>query len=177
MSRAQDETLEFQPDEGFALGLDAEDSLAGFRSRFHLPRAADGRPLLYFTGNSLGLQPVGVAQALQRELDDWARLAVDAHFKGASPWYSYHELLREPVARLVGAVPREVVMMNGLTVNLHLMLVSFYRPQGSRNKILMEDCAFPSDTYAVQTQLRYHGQDPAESLIVAVSPSLSSCLT
>ncbi len=167
MSKARDETLEFQPDENFAQGLDAQDSLAGFRSRFHLPRAADGRPLLYFTGNSLGLQPVGVAQAIQRELDDWARLAVDAHFKGASPWYSYHELLREPAARLLGALPAEVVMMNGLTVNLHLMLVSFYRPQGSRNKILMEDCAFPSDTYAVQTQLRYHGQDPAESLIVA----------
>ncbi len=132
-----------------------------------MPRAADGRPLVYLAGNSLGLQPVGVAQAIQRELDDWARLAVDAHFKAASPWYSYHEPLREPAARLVGALPTEVVMMNGLTVNLHLMLVSFYRPQGPRNKILMEDCAFPSDTYAVQTQLRYHGQDPADALIVA----------
>jgi kynureninase len=160
-------TCEFQPEEDFALRLDREDSLAGFRSRFHMPRAADGRPLVYLAGNSLGLQPVGVAQAIQRELDDWARLAVDAHFKAASPWYSYHEPLREPAARLVGALPTEVVMMNGLTVNLHLMLVSFYRPQGPRNKILMEDCAFPSDTYAVQTQLRYHGQDPADALIVA----------
>ena len=159
---------EFQAGENFARGLDAEDPLARFRAQFHLPRAADGRALLYFAGNSLGLQPLGVARAVRAELDDWARLAVEAHFDGKSPWFSYHELLREPAARLVGAKSAEVVMMNGLTVNLHLMLVSFYRPQGSRNKILMEDCAFPSDTYAVQTQLRYHGQDPATSLIADV---------
>ena len=161
--------MEFRPEEKFARELDAQDPLAGFRSRFHLPRAGDGSPLLYFAGNSLGLQPTGVAEAIRDELDDWAQLAVDAHFRGKSPWYSYHELLREPAARLVGANPAEVVMMNGLTVNLHLMLVSFYRPQGERTKILMEDCAFPSDTYAVQTQLHYHGQDPDDSLIVATA--------
>lgn len=160
-------SLEFQSEETFARGLDEQDPLAGFRERFHRPRTASGEPLLYFAGNSLGLQPTGVAEAIRQELDDWARLAVRGHFDAASPWFSYHELLREPSARLVGALPQEVVMMNGLTVNLHLLMVSFYRPQGERTKILMEDCAFSSDTYAVRTQLRYHGQDPAESLIVA----------
>ena len=153
-------SLEFRPDEGFARSLDEHDPLARFRARFHLPRRRDGSTALYFAGNSLGLQPVGVAGAVERELDDWAALGVEAHFEGRTPWYSYHEVLREPLARLVGAGPSEVVAMNGLTVNLHLMLVTFYRPTAERHKILMEDCAFPSDTYAARSQLRFHGHDP-----------------
>lgn len=158
----------FRPDEDQALRLDAEDPLAGYRRRFHMPRRGEAEAV-YFAGNSLGLQPVGTDALLRRELDDWATLAVDAHFQGDSPWYSYHEQLREPLARLVGAHPDEVVVMNGLTVNLHLMLVSFYRPTTSRYKILMEDCAFPSDTYAARTQLRYHGHDPDAGLVVAAA--------
>jgi len=161
------DSIEFRPDEAFARQLDDEDPLAGFRERFRFPCREDGRPVLYFTGNSLGLQPVGAVEAVQEEMEAWARLAVDAHFKSDAPWYSYHELLREPLARLVGAEPDEVVAMNSLTVNLHLMLVSFYRPTSSRYKILMEDCAFPSDSYAARSQLRHHGYDPADGLIVA----------
>jgi len=108
--------------------------------------------------------PREVPSLLERELDDWAKLAVEAHFKGKTPWYSYHEVFREVGARLVGALPREVVMMNGLTVNLHLMMVSFYRPTARRHGVLMEDSAFPSDTYAVKSQIRCHGYDPARSL-------------
>ena len=161
--------FEFQPDEALAHRLDEQDSLAGLRAQFRMPLRPDGRPLCYFTGNSLGLQPDGVAAAVQHELDQWARLGVGAHFDGDAPWFSYHELLREPLARLVGAEPDEVVAMNSLTVNLHLMLVSFFRPTPERSKILIEDNAFPSDTYAAQTQLRHHGHDPARNLIVARS--------
>jgi len=157
---------EFRPDEAYASALDVADPLASYRSRFHMPRGDDGEPVVYFAGNSLGLQPVDAAGIVERELDDWARLAVDAHFDGDSPWYAYHGLLRESGARLVGAKPDEIIWMNGLTVNLHLMMVSFYRPTQARHKILMEDCAFPSDTYAARTQLRFHGHDPDESLIV-----------
>ena len=158
---------EFQPDEEFALGLDAEDALAAFRARFHLPRGRDGGPAIYFNGNSLGLQPTDATEWVNRELEDWGRLAVDAHFEGRTPWYSYHEVFRESAARLVGARPGEAVMMNGLTVNLHLMMVSFYRPTAERYKILIEDSAFPSDVYAVKSQLRYHGHDPSDALLVA----------
>jgi kynureninase len=168
-SEHPDRPLDFEPGEALARRLDDEDPLAAFRTRFHLPRRPAGDSVLYFTGNSLGLQPTGAAAEVQRELDRWARQAVDAHFDGDAPWLSYHELLREPLGRLVGAQPDEVVAMNGLTVNLHLMLVTFYRPTAARAKILMEDCAFPSDTYAVKTQLRHHGYDPADTLIVARS--------
>ena len=164
---ARDTLPEFRPDEELARRLDAEDPLASFRSRFIFPRRAGGEPAIYLTGNSLGLQPVGVAEAVQAELDAWASHAVDGHFAGDAGWFAYHELLREPFARLVGAEPDEVVAMNSLTVNLHLMLVSFYRPTATRYKILMEDCAFPSDTYVAQTQLRHHGHDPRDGLIVA----------
>ncbi len=160
-------TGEFRTDEGFAHALDEADPLAVFRQRFHCPRLDDGSRSVYFAGNSLGLQPGGVTEAVGRELHDWARLAVDGHFEGSTPWYSYHEIFREPLARLVGAEPDEVVLMNGLSVNLHLMFVSFYRPDRRRYKILMEDTAFPSDTYAVKSQIRFHGYDPADALIVA----------
>ncbi len=159
-------TASFQPDEAFARRLDAEDPLAGYRDRFLIPRRRDGRPVIYFAGNSLGLQPKAVRPLIDQELKDWADLGVDGHFSGKTPWYSYHEVLREPAAGLVGARPGEVVMMNSLTVNLHLMMVSFYRPTSARYKILIEEPCFPSDLYAVKTQLRYHGYDPAEALLV-----------
>jgi kynureninase len=159
----------FRPDARLARRLDDEDPLASFRSRFHRPRQPDGRPTVYFAGNSLGLQPEGALEAVQNEMQLWREHAVGGHFQGDAPWFSYHELLREPFARLVGARSDEVVAMNSLTVNLHLMMVSFYRPTERRYKILMEDTAFPSDTYAVRTQLRHHGHDPDDALIVVRS--------
>ncbi|MCP4246842.1 MAG: kynureninase [bacterium] len=158
---------DYQPDESFARQLDAEDPLRAERDGFHIPTGPDGTPVIYFCGNSLGLQPKGVSAMLDQELRDWAELGVDAHFEGQTPWYSYHEVFRETGARLVGAEPGEVVMMNSLTVNLHLMMVSFYRPTAQRYKILIDGPTFPSDTYAVKTQLVHHGRDPAEALIVA----------
>ena len=157
----------FRPEESFARELDERDRLRSCRERFHIPLRANGAPLVYFAGNSLGLQPKTVRGLVERELEDWAALAVEAHHKGRTPWYSYHEVFRETGARLVGALPGEVVMMNSLTVNLHLLLVTFYRPTRERHRILIEDRAFPSDAYAVQTQLRYHGYDPGEALVVA----------
>jgi kynureninase len=157
----------YRPDEDWARQADAEDSLAEFRSRFRIPRDDEGRALVYFCGNSLGLQPIEADTLVRQELDAWARLAVDAHFDARSPWYTYHEQFREVGARLVGGVTGEVVMMNSLTVNLHLMMVSFFRPTADRHKILIEDCAFPSDRYAVQSQLEFHGYDPREALVVA----------
>src|SRR6266568_8624417 len=159
--------MTFSADEAFACQLDAEDPLGHFRERFHLPIGADGKPLIYFAGNSLGLMPKAARKIVELELDDWAKLAVDAHLDGATPWYSYHETLREPIARLVGAQPNEVICMNSLTVNLHLMMATFYRPPKSRFKILMEEPAFPSDTYAIKTQIVHHGLDPKEALILA----------
>jgi kynureninase len=153
--------------EAAARRLDAADPLATYRSQFDLPRGPDGAALVYFCGNSLGLQPKAVRSIVEQELADWARLAVDAHFRGATPWYSYHEVFRESGARLVGARPGEVVMMNGLTVNLHLMMVSFYRPQARRCKVLVDWPAFPSDLYAVQTHLASRGIDPAEAILTA----------
>ncbi|MEN8144414.1 MAG: kynureninase [Gemmatimonadota bacterium] len=156
---------EFEAGEAFALALDHEDSLRGFRERFHIPPGPDGKPSAYFCGNSLGLQPRAAAGTVAQELEDWANLAVDGHFDARRPWYPYHEQFRAPLGRLVGALPHEVVAMNTLTVNLHLMMVSFFRPAGARTKILIESPAFPSDRYAVQTQLRHHGIDPADGLL------------
>ncbi len=156
----------FEPHEDYARKLDAADPLARFRDRFHIPKRADGRDAVYLAGNSLGLQPKTVRPLIEQELQDWADLAVDAHFQAKTPWYTYHEVLRESAARLVGADPGEVVMMNSLTANLHLMMVSFYRPTPERHKIVIENAAFPSDTYAVKSQLRHHGFDPEDALIV-----------
>src|SRR5256886_5378655 len=160
-------TMTFSVDEEFAQQLDAEDPLHSFRDRFHLPLGNNGEPLIYFAGNSLGLMPKMAKQIVEQELDDWATLGVEAHLKGKTPWYSYHETLREPAARLVGAQPIEVICMNSLTVNLHLMMATFYRPTKSRFKILMEDPAFPSDTYAIKTQITHHGLSAKEALILA----------
>ncbi len=160
-------TMTFSTHEDFALELDREDSLRDFRKKFYLPLGKDGKPLIYFAGNSLGLMPKAARQIVEEELDNWARLGVDAHHATGTPWYSYHEALREPTARLVGAKPLEVICMNSLTVNLHLMMATFYRPTKSRFKILMEDPAFPSDTYAIKTQIAHHGLDPKDALILA----------
>src|SRR6266480_1443507 len=159
--------MKFSTDEDFALQLDAEDPLRHFREIFHLPLGKDGKPVIYFAGNSLGLMPKSARQIVEEELDNWATLGVDAHHATGTPWYSYHEALREPTARLVGAKPLEVICMNSLTVNLHLMMATFYRPTKSRFKILMEDPAFPSDTYAIKTQIAHHGLDPKDALILA----------
>ena len=160
-------TNSFSTDEKLALQLDAEDSLRQFREKFHLPLGQNGKPLIYLAGNSLGLMPKAARKIVEQELDDWAKLAVDAHLKAATPWYSYHETLREPMARLVGAKSNEVICMNSLTVNLHLMMATFYRPTKSRFKILMEEPAFPSDTYAIKTQIVHHGFDPKDALVLA----------
>ena len=157
----------FFADETFAREMDAQDPLRDFRDHFYLPLGKDGKPLIYFAGNSLGLMPKSVRQIAEEELDNWAKFGVDAHHAAGTPWYSYHEALREPVARLVGAQPIEVICMNSLTVNLHLMMATFYRPTKSRFKVLMEDPAFPSDTYAIKTQIAHHGLDPKDALILA----------
>jgi len=160
------EAAPFTLDETAARRLDADDPLRGFRERFAFPLRPDGTPPIYFVGNSLGLMPLDARKAVEQELDAWATLGVEAHWKAATPWVSYHEVFRESGARLVGAVPGEVVMMNSLTVNLHLMLATFYQPTDGRVAIAMEANAFPSDTYAVQSHLRQRGQDPARHLKV-----------
>jgi len=151
--------------ESTALDLDARDPLPSLRDRFHLPTDETGRDVAYFCGNSLGLQPRAVQHDVIVELEDWRSLAVRAHLEGRNPWYSYHEQFRAPGAAIVGGQPHEVVFMNGLTTNLHLLMVTFFRPDGQRRKILMEEPAFSSDRYAIETQLRVHGLDPAECLI------------
>jgi kynureninase len=166
----------YQAEESFAHRQDAADPLRHFREQFHIPRRADGRPVLYFCGHSLGLQPRGVRALIEGELDAWARLGVEGHFQGEHPWYSYHENFRDTGARLVGAQPGEVIFMNSLTVNLHLMMMSFYRPTASRYRILMDRPAFPSDLYALQSQFRHHGHDPAKGLLLARSEDLESLL-
>ena len=150
----------------YARGLDAADEMTRFRERFHIPRTADGKEARYFCGNSLGLMPRGVSADVEVELEDWKNLAVGGHLRGRNPWFPYHEQFREPGARLVGAIPSEVVFMNTLTVNLHLLLASFYRPISGRFKILCEAPAFPSDTYALRSQARWHGYDPDEAILV-----------
>src|SRR5437879_1804000 len=160
-------SMTFSADENFANQLDAEDPLRQVRDKFHLPLGKDGKPLIYFAGNSLGLMPKAARQIADQELDDWAKLGVGAHLEAKTPWYTYYEPLREPTARMVGAKPVEVICMNSLTVNLHLMMATFYRPTKSRFKILMEEPAFPSDTYAIKTQIAHHGLDPRDALTLA----------
>jgi kynureninase len=160
-------SMTFSAEEEFAKQLDAEDPFCSFRDKFHLPLDKDGKPFIYFAGNSLGLMPKPAREVVDQELEDWAKLGVDAHLGATTPWYTYHEPLREPTARMVGAKPVEVICMNSLTVNLHLMMATFYQPTKSRFKILMEDPAFPSDTYAIKTQIAHHGLDPKDALVLA----------
>lgn len=160
--------MNFQNTLDFARSLDAQDPLRHYRERFFFPKHHDGTDVLYFCGNSLGLQPHSVRPALLAELDHWAGHGVEGHFRGERPWMHYHKFLTEQAARLVGALPHEAVVMNTLTVNLHLMMVSFYRPDRQRFKIVMEGGAFPSDQYAVESQVRLHGFDPAEAIVELV---------
>lgn len=145
--------------------LDRADPLAPIRARFAIPRDGAGRDLVYFCGNSLGLQPTAAADAVDREMRVWRELAVAGHFRGPQPWVRYEEPLRENMAQLIGAHADEVAIMNALTVNLHLLLASFYRPSGRRTKIVIEAHAFPSDRYAVAGQARWHGLDPDETIV------------
>lgn len=149
----------------YAIKCDSEDKLSHFRDQFYIPKNKDGDPLIYLCGNSLGLQPKITSEFIQQELDDWANLGVEGHTDGKHPWLMYHEYLTQSMARIVGAKPHEVVMMNSLTVNLHLMMVSFYQPTNKRFKIIVEGDAFPSDKYAVESQLKFHGFDPKDGLI------------
>ncbi|PKA82277.1 kynureninase [Ulvibacter sp. MAR_2010_11] len=156
----------FQNNLEFAKRCDAEDTVADFRNDFHIPKDASGNELIYLCGNSLGLQPKITAQYIQNELKDWATLGVEGHVEGDHPWLPYHEFLAQNMAQLVGAKPNEVVVMNTLTTNLHLMMVSFYQPTKTKFKIIVESDAFPSDKYAVESQLKFHGFDPKEGLLL-----------
>lgn len=156
----------FSGEERWALEQDAADTLSWCRERFELPRDDAGQPLTYLCGNSLGLMPRAARTSVAGVLDDWSRMGVEGHLDAAQPWYSYHEWFRDPLSRVVGAKPDEVVAMNSLTVNLHLMMVSFFRPTPDRFKILIEDAAFPSDTYAVSSHLESRGLEPSEAMIV-----------
>ncbi|MDE2070332.1 MAG: kynureninase [Gammaproteobacteria bacterium] len=156
--------MNFRADAAYAAQLDQDDPLAHYREQFHVPRHADGEEI-YLCGNSLGLQPKTVERYLREELEDWQQLAVKAHFAGRRPWMPYNELLTAKTAHLAGAEPQEVVNMNSLTANLHLMLVSFYRPTKARHRILIERGAFPSDRYAATSQILFHGFDPDTSLV------------
>jgi kynureninase len=148
--------MQFENTLEFAQSLDQQDPLKSFRNEFHFPTFHTNE-VRYFTGNSLGLQPKSTAKYIQEELDDWAKFGVEGHFLSRRPWFSYHENLTEKVAKIVGAKPIEVVVTHSLTTNLHLLMVSFYRPQGKRTKILCEAKAFPSDQYALESQLKMHG--------------------
>ncbi len=149
----------------YAKLMDEQDPLRKYRSQFHLPLQEDGEPYIYMCGNSLGLQPKGTAVAVRRELRDWQNLGVEGHVHGKTPWLPFHESLTEAMANLVGAKPEEVVVMNTLTVNLHLMMASFYRPRGKRRKVMIEADAFPSDKYAVESQIALRGLNREDCLI------------
>jgi len=155
----------FQNTLAFAKQLDVQDPLRNYRSQFHIPKDPGGNEWLYFCGNSLGLQPKITKEYINQELEDWATLGVEGHFEAKNPWMPYHEFLTESMATIVGAKPIEVVVMNTLTTNLHLLMVSFYNPTKTKYKIVIESDAFPSDRYAVESQLKFHGFDAKEGLI------------
>ena len=156
--------MHFENSRQFAQEMDLKDSLATYRNEFHLINH-NGKPCVYLCGNSLGLQPKRVREAIDQELKDWAELGVEGHFRGKNPWLYYHHFLTENAAKIVGALPSEVVIMNNLTANLHLMMVSFYKPTATRYKIMMEGGAFPSDMYAMESQAKHHGLNPADAII------------
>lgn len=156
--------MEFKNTLDFAKSLDAEDKLGTYRDAFIFPKIK-GKEVIYFTGNSLGLQPKRTKGFVDEVMKDWADLAVEGHFHADKPWWDYHERLAEPLAKVVGALPEEVSVMNTLTVNLHLLMVSFYRPTTKRFKIICEEKAFPSDQYMFQSQVRFHGLDPKTAIV------------
>ena len=157
--------IKFETSFDFAIKMDQNDELKSYRDSFHFPVDSNGNKILYFTGNSLGLQPKTTKEAVKQELDDWANFAVEGHFKAKNPWMPYHELLTNDMAEIVGAKPEEVVIMNSLTANLHFLMISFYNPTKKRSKILIESDAFPSDRFAVKSQLKLHSFDPKNDLI------------
>ncbi|MBK8981525.1 MAG: kynureninase [Ignavibacteria bacterium] len=157
--------MNFSNENSYAAEADAKDPLRHFRKKFFIPKQADGSDVIYLAGNSLGLQPQTVREYLEQELKDWAEFAVEGHTKAKNPWLPYHEFLTSQTAKIIGAKNEEVVNMNSLTTNLHLLFVSFYRPEKNKHKILIESNSFPSDYYAVESQIKYHGYDVAESLI------------
>lgn len=148
----------------FAKEMDARDPLLSFRDKFHFPSFHPGG-VVYFTGNSLGLQPKTAKERILEELEDWATYGVEGHFMARRPWFAYHENLTDLTAQVMGALPEEVVVTHSLTTNLHLLMVSFYKPEGKRSKILCEAKAFPSDQYALESQVKLHGLDPATHLV------------
>ena len=156
--------MKFENTLAFAKQLDAADPLRSYRDQFYFPQH-NGQDVVYFTGNSLGLQPKTTQASIQQELNDWAKYGVEGHFLAKNPWMHYHEFLTDKMAKIVGGKSSEVVMMNQLTVNLHLLMVSFYRPSKQRYKILCEAKAFPSDQYALQSQVKFHGFEPSDALI------------
>ena len=156
----------FKDTSDFAKRLDKEDELASYRGKFYIPKDKDGNNLIYFCGNSLGLQPKTTKAYINQELDDWAKFGVEGHFHAKNPWLKYHEFLTEKMAKVVGAKPIETVVMNTLTTNLHFMMASFYQPTKSRYKILIESDAFPSDKYAVESQIKHHGFDSNKGLVL-----------
>ncbi len=166
----------FQTTEDFAVAMDTRDPLARYREQFYFPKTNGGDDSIYLCGHSLGLQPVSAKEYLEQELQDWAQFGVEGHFHAKNPWMPYHRLLTEQTAAIAGAEPIEVVVMNSLTVNLHLMMASFYRPTATRHKILVERGAFPSDQYAVKSQIRFHGFDPASSLLELTPREGESCI-
>lgn len=156
--------MQFENSLAFAQQLDAQDTLQSYREQFYIP-LINGQDCIYFTGNSLGLQPKTTQHYVLNELEDWANFGVEGHFHGRVPWFSYHEIFADKVSKIVGALPEEVVVMNQLTVNLHLLMTSFYRPTQQRYKIICEAKAFPSDQYALETQAQLHGFDAATAII------------
>ncbi|AZQ57479.1 kynureninase [Maribacter sp. MJ134] len=161
--------MEFKNTLSFAQAMDSEDALQSYRDEFLFPKV-NGKDVIYFTGNSLGLQPKRTKKYIDEVMNDWASLAVEGHFYADKPWWDYHERLAEPLAKVVGAKPKEVSVMNTLTVNLHLLMVSFYRPDKKRFKIICEEKAFPSDQYMLQSQVKFHGLDPSEAIIEVKKP-------
>ena len=156
--------MEFKNTLEFARSLDEKDPLKSYRNEFIFPKV-NGKEVIYFTGNSLGLQPKRTQSFVDEIMKDWAELAVEGHFYAEKPWWDYHERLAAPLAKVVGAKTEEVSVMNTLTVNLHLLMVSFYRPTEKRFKILCEEKAFPSDQYMFQSQVRFHGLDPDTAIV------------
>ncbi|HLF20743.1 MAG TPA: aminotransferase class V-fold PLP-dependent enzyme, partial [Bacteroidota bacterium] len=167
--------IAYRTDLSFAQEMDARDPLASYREKFLIPKEENREESIYLSGHSLGLQPKATRAYVEQELQDWAALGVKGHFHAKHPWIPYHEFLTPQTAKLVGAKPEEVVVMNSLTVNLHLMMVSFYRPLPSCHKILIEANAFPSDQYAMNSQIKFHGFDPKQSLL-EVSPRQSEAI-
>lgn len=169
-------TLKFENSASFAAEMDGRDPLKHFREKFYIPKQSSGEDVLYFTGNSLGLQPKKTREYIEQELEDWARLGVEGHFAARHPWMPYHEFVTEQLSAVVGARPSETVAMNSLTVNLHLLMVSFYRPTETRYKIVIESDAFPSDKYAVASQIAFHralknsGQKPDSDWLIELAP-------